>query len=265
MRAETSLRDVRRSGCTEQFCNEIPRSSEANACYGHPVGAIAASIDSTPGQVFADALLVVAIAVNVYLGWSHGLIRRVFTAVGVFLACFAASNLGNAIAALIHAHSADANAWAFTAVFLFVVIVMEVLGTLLNERLQKIVVAPFDRIGGAIAGGVVGIAEVLILFLVAISVSGATEPDPTSRPCRRTFTTATLSGQVVRLEPQVRTLFGAGPPLQSQRPLRSERGGDHSPRLSDRRPSQRGEPTSAGKKVFTTDPRPTRLKGLVIR
>jgi uncharacterized membrane protein required for colicin V production len=170
------------------------------------VGAIAASIDSTPGQVFADALLVVAFAVNVYLGWSHGLIRRVFTAVGVFLACFAASNLGNAIAALIHSHSADANAWAFTAVFLFVVIVMEVLGTLLNERLQKIVVAPFDRIGGAIAGGVVGVAEVLILFLVAISVSSASTVNQSTMA--QDIHTATLSGQVVRLEPQVRTLFG---------------------------------------------------------
>ncbi|MFZ0130556.1 MAG: CvpA family protein [Candidatus Dormiibacterota bacterium] len=170
------------------------------------MGAIAASIDSTPGQVFADALLVVAIAVNVYLGWSHGLIRRIFTAVGVFLACFAASNLGNAIAALIHAHSADANAWAFTAVFLFVVIVMEVLGTLLNERLQKIVVAPFDRIGGAIAGGVVGVAEVLILFLVAISVGTASTTNQSTMT--QDIHAATLSGQVVRLEPQVRTLFG---------------------------------------------------------
>ena len=100
----------------------------ANACYGHWVGAIAASIDSTPGQVFADALLVVAVAVNVYLGWSHGLIRRLFTAVGVFLACFAASNLGNAIAALIHSHNQEANAWAFVAVFLFVIVVVEEIG-----------------------------------------------------------------------------------------------------------------------------------------
>ena len=68
---------------------------------------------------------------------------------GVFLACFAATNLGNAIAALIHAHNVEANAWAFVAVFIFVVIVFEVLGTLLNERLEKIVVAAFDRIGGS--------------------------------------------------------------------------------------------------------------------
>ena len=165
------------------------------------MGAIAASIDSTPGQVFADALLVIAVAVNVYLGWSHGLIRRLFTAVGVFLACFAASNLGNAIAALIHSHNQEANAWAFVAVFLFVIIVVEVLGTLLNERLQKIVVAAFDRIGGAVAGAVVGVAEVLILFLVAISVSAVSSTVHTTMS--QDIHAATLSGQAVRLEPQL--------------------------------------------------------------
>jgi uncharacterized membrane protein required for colicin V production len=170
------------------------------------VGAIAASIDSTPGQVFADALLVIAVVVNAYLGWSHGLIRRLFTAVGVFLACFAASNLGNAIAALVHSHNVESNAWAFVSVFLFVIIVVEVLGTLLNERLEKIVVAAFDRIGGVLVGAVVGVAEVLILFLVAISVSGPISTTHTSMS--QDIHAATLSGQVVRLEPQVHTLFG---------------------------------------------------------
>jgi uncharacterized membrane protein required for colicin V production len=177
----------------------------AIACYGHSVGAIAASIDSTPGQVFADALLVVAVAVNAYLGWSHGLIRRLFTAVGVFLACFAASNLGNAIAALIHAHNQEANAWAFVAVFLFVIIVVEVLGTLLNERLQKIVVAAFDRIGGVLVGAVIGVAEVLILFLVAIAVSGTAAAVHTTMS--QDIHAATLSGRAVQLEPTVKTLF----------------------------------------------------------
>lgn len=177
----------------------------AIACYGHGVGAIAASIDSTPGQVFADALLVVAVAVNAYLGWSHGLIRRLFTAVGVFLACFAASNLGNAIAALIHAHNQEANAWAFVAVFLFVIIVVEVLGTLLNERLQKIVVAAFDRIGGVLAGAVIGVAEVLVLFLVAMAVSGTAGAVHTTMS--QDIHAATLSGRAVQLEPTVKTLF----------------------------------------------------------
>jgi uncharacterized membrane protein required for colicin V production len=170
------------------------------------VAAIVASIDSTPGQVLADALLIVAVAVNVYLGWSSGLIRRIFAAIGVFVGVFAATNLGNAVAALIHAHSVEANAWSFVAIFLFVVIVVEVLGMLINDRLQKIAVAAFDRIGGVLVGAVVGVGEVLILFLVAITVSGIKAP--TYASMSEDIHTATLSGQVARLEPQVRTAFG---------------------------------------------------------
>jgi uncharacterized membrane protein required for colicin V production len=170
------------------------------------VVAIAASIDSTPGQVFADALLVIAVAVNAYLGWSHGLVRRLVSAVGVFLAVFAASNLGNAVAAVIHAHNLEANAWSFVAIFVFVVVVVEILGALLDDRLQKIVVAAFDRIGGVLIGAVVGVAEVLILFAVAIAVSGAASSTHTSMS--QDIHAATLSGQAVRLEPQMRVLFG---------------------------------------------------------
>jgi uncharacterized membrane protein required for colicin V production len=174
------------------------------------VGAIATSIDSTPGQVFADALLIIVVAINVYLGWSHGLIRRVFIAVGVFLACFAASEMGNAIAALVHSHNVDANAWAFVAIFVFVIIVFEVMGALLNDRLEKIVVAAFARIGGVLVGAVVGVAEVLILFLVAISVGGPSSPTQSSMS--QDLHAATLSGAAIRLEPQVKTLFAPALP-----------------------------------------------------
>jgi uncharacterized membrane protein required for colicin V production len=169
------------------------------------VAAIVASIDSTPGQVLADALLVVAVAVNVYLGWSHGLIRRIVAAIGVFVGVFAATSLGNAVAALIHPHSVEANAWSFVAIFLFVVIVVEVLGMLIDDRLQKIAVAAFDRIGGILAGAVIGIGEVLIVFLVAITISGVKSPYASMS---EDIHAATLSGQVARLEPQVRTVFG---------------------------------------------------------
>jgi uncharacterized membrane protein required for colicin V production len=170
------------------------------------VAAIVASIDSTPGQVFADALLVIAVAVNAYLGWSHGLVRRLVSVVGLFLAVFAATNLGNAVAAIIHAHNLEANAWSFVAIFVFVVVVVEILGALMDERLQKIVVAAFDRIGGVLVGAVVGVAEVLILFLVAIAVSGAASS--THASMSQDIHSATLSGQAVRLEPQMRVLFG---------------------------------------------------------
>ena len=169
------------------------------------MAAIVASIDSTPGQVLADALLLVAVAVNVYLGWSHGLIRRIVAAIGVFVGVFAATSLGNSVASLIHPHSVEANAWSFVAIFLFVVIVVEVLGMLVDDRLQKIAVAAFDRIGGILVGAVIGVGEVLIVFLVAITVGGAKSPYASMSV---DIHAATLSGQVARLEPQVRTVFG---------------------------------------------------------
>jgi uncharacterized membrane protein required for colicin V production len=170
------------------------------------VAAIVASIDSTPGQVLADALLLVAVAVNVYLGWKRGLVRRLLAAVGVFVAAFAATNLGNPVASLVHPHSVEANAWSFVALFLFVIIVVEVLGMLINDRLQKIVVAAFDRIGGVLVGIAVGVAELLIVFLVAINVSGIKPPAYASMAAD--IHAAALSGQVARLEPEVRTVFG---------------------------------------------------------
>ena len=170
------------------------------------MAAIVASIDSTPGQVLADALLIVAVAVNIYLGWKRGLVRRLVAAVGVFVAAFAATNLGNPIAALVHPHSVEANAWSFVALFLFVIIVVEVLGMLINDRLQKIVVAAFDRIGGVLVGIVVGLAELLIVFLVAITVSAIKPPAYVSMSAD--IHAAALSGQVARLEPEVRTVFG---------------------------------------------------------
>jgi uncharacterized membrane protein required for colicin V production len=96
------------------------------------------------------------------------------------------------------------------AVFVFVIVVFEVLGALLNERLEKIVVAAFNRIAGVLVGAVVGVAEVLILFLVAISVSGPSSTTHTSMA--QDIHSATLSGAVVRLEPQVTTLFAPALP-----------------------------------------------------
>ena len=75
---------------------------------------------------------------------------------------------------------------------------------------------------------------------------------------------ATLSGQAVRLEPQVRAVFGPVLPSNLTHAPQPEHAGDHPARLTGSRLSER-LPTSAGKNVLTTEPSPTRLKGLVIR
>jgi hypothetical protein len=174
------------------------------------VGTPLAALDTTWGQVTADLLLVVLVLVNVYVGWRRGMLRRLLAFGGVYLATFAATNVGNALAGLLHPHSLYANAWAFVGVFVLVVATIEILGQLLNDRLQLLAVVVFDRIAGTVAGALVGLAEALILFLVALSMAGVPNngSDPNRTGAATAIRSATLSGQAVRIEPQLQYVFG---------------------------------------------------------
>src|SRR5438477_4215535 len=101
------------------------------------------------------------------MGWRQGMLRRLLAFGGLYLGVFAATNVGNALAGLLHPHSLYANAWAFVGVLVLVVVTVESMGQLLNDRLQLLAVELFDRIAGTVAGAVVGLAEALVLFLVA--------------------------------------------------------------------------------------------------
>ena len=176
-----------------------------------------AAFDDTPGQVAADALLVVVVILNVYLGVRHGLIRRVVAFAGVYLGCFAATEIGNGVAGLIAPHNVYANAWAFVAIFVAVIIAFEILGHLFNDRLQLILVVLFNRITGLVAGAFVGLAEVLVLFLVALALAGvpvtATNGvDPNRDSVAKDVQNAAFSGLVVRLAPQTRLVFAPALP-----------------------------------------------------
>jgi uncharacterized membrane protein required for colicin V production len=173
------------------------------------VGTPLAALDTTWGQVTADLLLVILVLVNLYLGWRHGTVRRVFAFGGVYLAAFAATNVGNAIAGLLQQHSLYANAWSFVGVFVIVLVTVEIIGQVLHDRLQLVAVVMFDRIVGAVGGAIVGLAEALILFLVALAMAGVhgAGADPTRSAAANAIRSSTLSGQAVRLEPQVQFVF----------------------------------------------------------
>ena len=173
------------------------------------MGTSLAALDTTWGQVTADLLLVILVLVNVYLGWRHGTVRRVFAFGGVYLAAFAATNVGNAIAGLLQQRGLYANAWAFVGVFVIVVVTVEIMGRVIHDRLQLVAVVMFDRIVGSVVGGVVGLAEVLILFLVALAMAGVhgSGAEPGRGTAASAVRSSTLSGQAVRLEPQVQFAF----------------------------------------------------------
>ena len=173
------------------------------------MGTSLAALDTTWGQVTADLLLVILVLVNAYMGWLHGTVRRVFAFGGVYLGAFAATNVGNAIAGLLQQHSLYANAWSFVGVFVIVVVTVEIIGQVLYDRLQMVAVVMFDRMVGSIGGAIVGLAEALILFLVALAMAGVQGAGAeTGRGAAAgAIRSSTLSGQAVRLEPQVRFAF----------------------------------------------------------
>jgi uncharacterized membrane protein required for colicin V production len=170
-----------------------------------------ADLDTTPLRIAADVVLVVLIGINVYLGYRHGLVRRLFGFAGLFVGCLAASYAGNGIASLVDPHSLYANAWFFLGVVAVVVIIAEILGYLYEDRFRRVIVVVFDRIVGALAGGVVGFFQASVAFLVALAVAavpsgGHTVPSDRAN-AGAAVQTAMLSSLAVRAQPSVRTVF----------------------------------------------------------
>jgi len=175
------------------------------------------ALDTTWGQVTADLLLVLLVAFNAYMGWRHGTLRRVLAFGGVYLGAFAATNIGNGLADLLHPHSLYANAWAFVGIFVLVIVTVEIIGQILHDKVQIAVVA-FDRIAGSISGGIVGLAQAMILFLVALSMASVpadknnTNVEPSRTAAAAAIKSATLSGLAVRAEPQLKAVFSPALP-----------------------------------------------------
>lgn len=169
------------------------------------------SLDTTPAQFTADALLLALVVLNAFLGWRYGLLRRVVGFAGVYVGCLAATNVGNAVAAALHPGSVVVNAWCFIAVLAVVVIAFEVLGFLFNDRIQRVAVVLFNRVAGSLAGVFVGLTEALVIFLVAYAVANTSAASPGATHDRAAPADAIqqsmLAGAAVRIAPQVDGLF----------------------------------------------------------
>jgi hypothetical protein len=176
------------------------------------VDALVADLDTTPLRVGADVVLLALVGINMYLGWRHGLIRRFFGFLGLFVGCFAATYVGNGIASLVDPHSLYANAWFFLGVVAVVVVIAEILGYLYEDRVRHVIVVVFDRVVGMTAGAVVGFFQASVAFLVALAVaavpSGGHSVPPDRANAGAAVRTGMLSSLVVRAQPSVQTVFG---------------------------------------------------------
>jgi hypothetical protein len=170
------------------------------------------AIDSTLPQFSADALLIVLVIVNSVIGWRTGTLRRLLSLIGLYAAFIAAYYTGNSFASLFRKGDIFANGWSFVAVLVVVVVVVEVLGRLFDERLKRLAVVTFDRFAGMFIGAAIGFLQAGVLFMVALAVGGATPGPGNSVPPSRdsaanAVRSGTLSGQAIRVEPALRSVF----------------------------------------------------------
>jgi Colicin V production protein len=170
------------------------------------------AVDSTLQQFSADAVLVVLILVNAVLGWRTGTLRRILALIGLYAAFLGAYYTGNGFASFFRKGDIFANAWAFVAVLVVVVILFEILGAILAGRINLIAVMAFDRILGAVVGGAVGFFQAAVLFWIALAV-GAANPSPGNNvPSSRdsaanAVRSATLASHASGVQPLLRDVF----------------------------------------------------------
>jgi uncharacterized membrane protein required for colicin V production len=169
-------------------------------------------IDSSFAQFGADALLIVLIVVNAVAGWKTRTMRRALSLISVYVAFLAAYYLGNAFASILRKGDIFVNAWSFVAVFVLVVIMFEVVGHVLADRIERIAVVAFDRVAGAALGATVGFFQAAVLFMVVLAVGTATPGPANSVPSSRDSAAnavrgAAISGHVVGVEPVLRAVF----------------------------------------------------------
>jgi hypothetical protein len=139
----------------------------------------------------------------------------VLSFVGLYVGFLTAYYTGNGVAAIFRKGDIYANAWAFVAILVVVVLLFEVLGAVFAERISSIAIVAFDRVAAIFIGAGLGFFQVLVLFLVALSV-GAAKPGPGNTvPAARDAAAnavrgAALSSHAIGAEPVVR---GAVDPL----------------------------------------------------
>lgn len=183
-----------------------------------------AALTNVGAGITVDIVLLALVLGNALAGWRTGLLRRVVAGLGVYGGVLAAVQVANGIASYLHHGDIFANAWSFIAVFGLVVVLFEVLGHLLDDRLQRIAVVVFDRATGAVLGAIVGFLEVSVLFMVALAVGAAPSLPTNTVPAQRdaaaqAVRASTLGSQAVRAQPIVRGLFAAVLPRDLTRHL----------------------------------------------
>jgi uncharacterized membrane protein required for colicin V production len=172
--------------------------------------------------LYIDLIAVALIIVNLLLGWRFGIIGRALALGGLYGGVAAATAMGNRLLRLFGgggaANDLYASAWMYIGVVFAVIAMVEILGALYRDRVEKVISLMFDRTSGIVGGLVVGVLQAAIVMMVALAVGDASSADPGQKlPSERGNTASAVRNSVIGshiagLDPALKTFFGPALP-----------------------------------------------------
>lgn len=171
--------------------------------------------------LYIDLIAVLLILFNVLLGWRFGIIGRALALGGLYGGVAAATAMSSRLLRLFGgggaANDLYATAWTFIGVVFAVVVMVEILGALYRDRVEKVISLMFDRSTGIAAGLVVGILQAAVVIMVALAVGTATTGPGQQLPSQRNATadavrSSVIGSHIAGLDPAVKAFFGPALP-----------------------------------------------------
>ena len=106
---------------------------------------------------WVDIIIILVALLGAYIGWKQGLIRTVFTAIGLIVGIALAGQWSDSLA---DKFSSSGEQWAyilaFTIIVIIVLIIANILGAILKRFIKIIMLGWLDSIGGIVLGFCVG-------------------------------------------------------------------------------------------------------------
>jgi uncharacterized membrane protein required for colicin V production len=173
-------------------------------------------------SLYFDLTAVGLLLINLALGWRFGIIGRAIALGGLYGGVAAATALGNGLLRFFGgggaANDLYNSAWTFIGITFGVVAMVEILGALYRDRVEKVISLMFDRTAGLGAGLIVGLFEVGVIVMVAFAVGEAQASSTLERLPSHHGDTANavrnsvITSHIAGLNPAMQTFFGPALP-----------------------------------------------------
>jgi uncharacterized membrane protein required for colicin V production len=172
-------------------------------------------------RVVVDVGAILLVALNVFLGWRYGLIRRGIAFAGLYGGVALATFAGNSISNFFRGEGKPDDLYAAATTYalcIFVVTLgLEVLGALYGDKVRDVISLFFDRVAGAAAGAFLGFLEIAVICLVMLAVGDANQGNGQQLPrdhvkAGDAVRDAIIGSRIAGSEPFIRDIFVAALP-----------------------------------------------------